>query len=302
MMVTAGVAREPDVDPDCSDRLLYSFRGSPGDLPILFSVMGRSRQTLWRNGQGRQMSSLIVGATGATGQLLVRELLGRGQQVTAVARTPSKLGEETLRDPNLSVIQASISEMSERDLADLVSGCDAAASCLGHNLTFKGIFGPPRKLVTDATRRICEALRERARHSPAKFVLMNTTGNSNRDLTEEISFAQKGVILLLRALLPPHVDNEQAADYLRLEVGQEDPRLGWVAVRPDGLVDEDHVSEYSLHPSPIRSAIFDAGETSRINVAHFMADLITAARLWSRWKGQMPVIYNESAAQADAES
>ena len=68
------------------------------------------------------MSSLIVGATG---QLLVRELLGRGQQVTAVARTPSKLGEETLRDPNLSVIQASISEMSERDLADLVSDLPA---------------------------------------------------------------------------------------------------------------------------------------------------------------------------------
>ena len=32
---------------------------------------------------------------------------------------------------------------SERDLADLVSGCDSAASCLGHNLTFKGLFGPP---------------------------------------------------------------------------------------------------------------------------------------------------------------
>jgi len=33
-----------------------------------------------------------------------------------------------------------------------------------------------------------------------------------------------------------------------------------------------------------------------------MADLITDAELWSRWKGQMPVIYNESAAQAGAES
>lgn len=36
-----------------------------------------------------------------------------------------------------------------------------------------------------------------------------------------------------------------------------------------------------------------AGETSRINVAHFMADLITDDGLWSRWKGQMPVIYNQ---------
>lgn len=246
------------------------------------------------------MTSLIVGATGATGRLLVRELLDRDRKVKAVARTPSKLGEESLRDPNLSVVQASISEMSDRDITDLVSGCDTAASCLGHNLTLKGLFGPPRRLVTDATRRICEALREGERDRPAKFVLMNTTGNTNRDLSEEISLAQKGVIFLLRLLLPPHVDNEQAADYVRLEVGQADARLEWVAVRPDGLVDAEAVSEYSLHPSPIRSAIFDAGTTSRVNVAHFMADLITDPEVWSRWKGQMPVIYNGSAAQTEA--
>ena len=238
------------------------------------------------------MTCLIVGATGATGRLLVRELLDRDQKVRAVARTPSKLGKESLRHPNLSVVEGSISEMSGRDQAELVSGCDAAASCLGHNLTFKGLFGPPRRLVTDATRRICEALREGDRDRPAKFVLMNTTGNANRDLSEEISLAQKSVIFMLRLLLPPHVDNEQAADYLRLEVGQADPGLGWVAVRPDGLIDAEAVSEYSLHPSPIRSAIFDAGNTSRVNVAHFMADLITDPELWSRWKGQMPVIYN----------
>lgn len=135
------------------------------------------------------MTSLIVGATGATGRLLVRELLSRDQKVKAVARTPSRLGEESLRDPNLSVVQASISEMSERDIADLVSGCDAAASCLGHNLTLKGMFGPPRRLVTDATRRICEALRKGEPDRPAKFVLMNTTGNTNRDLSEEISLS-----------------------------------------------------------------------------------------------------------------
>lgn len=245
------------------------------------------------------MTSLIVGATGATGRLLVRELLERGENVKAVARTPSKLGEPSLSNPRLSVVEASISEMNERDLAELVSGCDAAASCLGHNLTLRGLFGPPRRLVTDATRRICEILRKGERDRPAKFILMNTTGNRNRDLAEEISTAEKGVIFLLRMLLPPHVDNEQAAEYLRTEVGQTDPRLAWVAVRPDGLVDEGAVSEYSLHPSPTRSAIFDAGTTSRINVAHFMADLITDAKAWSRWEGQMPVVYNESAVETD---
>jgi len=247
------------------------------------------------------MTTLIVGATGATGRLLVHELLTRGEKVKAVVREPSKLGPDGHRHPNLSVIQASIADMSDGEIADLVSGCDAAASCLGHNVTFRGLFGPPRRLVADATRRICEALRAGARERPAKFVLMNTAVNSNRDLVEEISFAQKVVILLFRLLLPPHADNEQAADYLRLRIGQDDPRLKWVAVRPDGLIDEEAVSAYSLHPSPIRSTIFDAGVTSRINVAHFMADLITDAELWSHWNGQMPVIYNRAVATDDAE-
>ena len=134
------------------------------------------------------MTCLVVGATGATGRLLVRELLGRGQNVKVVVRTPSKLAEEVLRHPHLSVVEAAIAELSERDLADLVSGCDSAASCLGHNLTFKGLFGPPRRLVTEAARRICGALREEARDRPAKFVLMNAaweqqSGSGRRDLT-----------------------------------------------------------------------------------------------------------------------
>jgi len=54
------------------------------------------------------------------------------------------------------------------------------------------------------------------------------------------------------------------------------------------------VSEYEIHPSPTRSAIFNAGQTSRINVGHFMAELVTDDETWNKWKGQMPVIYNKT--------
>jgi hypothetical protein len=123
---------------------------------------------------------------------------------------------------------------------------------------------------------------------------MNTAGNRNRDLSERISVAQKFVIWLLRLLLPPTIDNEKAADYLRAEIGQNDGGIEWVAVRPDNLIDEGEVTEYTVHASPTRSAIFDAGTTSRINVGHFMADLITDQDTWNKWKGQMPVIYNKA--------
>lgn len=240
------------------------------------------------------MTILVVGATGATGRLLVKQLLDRGETVKVVVRSPEKLPEDVINHSNLSVIQASILELDDKTIAQHVKGCDAVASCLGHNISFSGMYGHPRRLVTDATSRLCKAIRANEPDKPVKFVLMNTAGNRNRDLEEPISLIQKGVIGLLRLVLPPHVDNEQAADYLRVEVGQNDRMIEWTVVRPDSLTDEDQVTAYDVVASPTRSAIFDPGRTSRINVGHFMADLITDDETWDTWKGQMPVIYNKA--------
>lgn len=240
------------------------------------------------------MTSLIVGASGATGRLLVEQLTNRGHHVRAVVRSRAKLPQSLLEHRHLDVIEASISDATDDELAGFVNGCDAVASCLGHNLTFKGVFGHPRTLVTDATRRLCDAVKANSMERPTKFVLMNTAGNSNRDLSEPMSLAQRCVIGMLRVAVPPHADNEMASDYLRTVIGQTDQAIEWTAVRPDGLTDELVVTEYQVFPSPTRSAIFNSGKTSRINVAHFMAELITDDDTWTRWKGQMPVIYNDA--------
>lgn len=241
------------------------------------------------------MTTLVVGATGATGQQLVQQLLERGQTVRAIVRSPEKLPTDLQNHPNLSLIQASILDLSSTELIAQVKDCSAIASCLGHTLSFKGIFGPPRNLVTAATRRLCQAAAQQSlsnpegASNPIKFILMNSAGVVNPDAQESISFAQTLVLLLLRLAVPPHTDNEQAAAYLRQ---QKEPAIEWAAARPDGLINTGSVTEYELHPSPTRSAIFNAGTTSRINVAHFMARLITEDDTWQQWKGQMPVIYN----------
>ena len=237
---------------------------------------------------------LVVGATGATGQLLVQELLDNGHEVKVIVRSPNKLPDAVRGHNRLSVIHASLLDLSDGELAHIGEGCTGIASCLGHNLSFKGIYGKPRRLVTDAMRRLSEAVKANQPDQPVRMVLMNTAGNSNRDLKEPISFGEKCVIGLLRLLLPPHPDNEQAADYLRTQIGQNHQHIEWAVVRPDSLLNEDQVSPYTLHASPIRSAIFNAGQTSRINVAHFMATLMTEDELWNSWQGQMPVIYNKT--------
>jgi nucleoside-diphosphate-sugar epimerase len=243
------------------------------------------------------MTILVVGASGATGRLLVEELLIRGQNVKVIVRSPEKLPQFQKNHDQLSVISASILELSDTEIAQHVNGCDAVASCLGHNLSWKGLYGHPRRLVSEATQRLCNAIKANRSDKMIRYVLMNTAGNSNRDLNEPISFGQRFVIGLIRLLLPPQVDNEKAADYLRTKIGQNDRDIEWAAVRPDNLIDEDNVTDYDAHPSPIRSAIFNAGRTSRINVGHFMADLITDDTRWNKWKGQMPVIYNVSSSK-----
>jgi putative NADH-flavin reductase len=239
------------------------------------------------------MSVLVVGASGATGRLLVENLLNRGVAVKAVVRSADRLPESVRSNSLLTVIEGSVLDFNDTQLADLVNGCSAIASCLGHNLTFRGMYGAPRKLVTDSVKRLCEAVKASQPKQTVRFVLMNTSGNRNRDLNEPISFGERLVVSLIRALVPPHPDNEQAADYLRTQIGAKDETVEWVAVRPDSLINEDAVSEYEIHPSPTRSAIFDPGKTSRINVADFMARLATDESLWQQWKGQMPVIYNQ---------
>ncbi|MGI9530520.1 NAD(P)-dependent oxidoreductase [Lutimonas sp.] len=240
------------------------------------------------------MKIVVVGASGATGMKLVEELLELKHEVHIVVRSIEKLPESWKNNAAISLREANLLDLDNESLMDLVRNCDAVASCLGHNLNFKGIYGAPRKLVTEATSRLCKAIEALQAEKKVKFVLMNTTGNRNPSAGEQISLGQQLVIGLLRLLLPPHVDNEQAAAYLLNEIGAASPSVEWVVVRPDNLIDEEEVSSYDTYASPIRSAIFDPGKTSRINVAHFMSQLIDNTDLWQQWKGQMPVIYNSS--------
>jgi nucleoside-diphosphate-sugar epimerase len=236
---------------------------------------------------------LLLGATGATGRLLAAQLLDKGASVKAIVRSPDRLPESLRNHPRLMVIHANLFDLGDAELRQLTEDCNAAASCLGHNLSWKGIFGPPYRLVTDATRRLCEAMQARNRETPARFVLMNTAGNSNRDLNEPLPLGQRIVTMLLRLAIPPHADNEKAADYLRVDVGQNGQALEWCVVRPDTLTNETESAEYEVFASPVSDPIFDPGKTSRLNVARFIADLITDDEAWGRWRGQMPVIYDK---------
>jgi nucleoside-diphosphate-sugar epimerase len=238
------------------------------------------------------MTTLVLGASGATGRLVINELLNMEQALRIVVREGSFVASDVQQRPNVEIIYASLIELSDQEMMNLVDGCDSVVSCLGHNLTFKGMYGHPRRLVTDVIQRVCDAIENLKPNNPVKVVLMNTTGNRNKAAGEKVSCAHTMMVGLIRVLVPPHSDNEKAAQYLQQRVDTHSNYIEWVVVRPDSLVDAPTNTAYQLHVSPTRDPIFNAGKTSRINVAHFMAQLLTHPPLWGEWRSQMPVIYN----------
>ena len=234
---------------------------------------------------------LIAGATGQTGLSLLKQSLALGHQVRIIVRSPQKLPKEIAENPRLTIIEGSILQLSDQELIDAVIDVDTVLSCLGHVLSFQGVFGNPRRLCTDATKRLCTAIEATEPTKPAQFILMNTVGVANPDLSEKRTWFEHKVLQLLRWFVPPHRDNEMAAEFLHKNIGRYHKYIEWCSVRPDSLIN-DEISEYQIVASPT-TGLFSGQPTARANVAHFMTKLICDQGLWEKWRFRMPVIMNQ---------
>ncbi len=236
------------------------------------------------------MKALVLGASGATGKLVVQQLIKKNIKVRLVARESAIMPSQISEDKGIEIIRGNINDFEIAQIKDLVKGCDSVICCLGHNISFKGIVGPPHKLVYNTVVKIIEALQ--SQNLSPKFILMSTTAYTNKKIGEVNTFGEKLVFSLLYVLLPPHKDNMLSANHLVYKISSK-TKIDWVAVRPDSLFDEENESVYEIHNNKLRSPIFNAGKTSRINVSHFMVELVTNEKLWDEWKHKTPVIYNK---------
>jgi len=236
------------------------------------------------------MKILVLGASGATGKLVVSKLIENNHSVKAVIRSTANFSKELFDNNKIEVIIGNIDDFAVNQVTDLINDCDAIISCLGHNISFKGLYGKPRKLVVNAIKKIEESTS--LSKKKYKLILMSTTAYTNKKNGEKNTYGEKLIFGLLKAILPPHADNVAAGDFLLYKV-KNSTNLEWVAVRPDSLIDEPTISEYFIIDNKMRSPIFNPGKTSRINVAHFMSELLTNESLWKEWVYKTPVIYNK---------
>ena len=239
------------------------------------------------------MDVLLLGGTGRTGGRVLQQLLARGARVRAVVRSAERLPSVVADDPRLSVVVADLLAMSAEEVREQVDGRDVVVSCLGHVMSARGMFGPPRDLVTRSVERVYRATRDLRPAQPVRLILMSSVSvNRPGGLDTRRGPVERAIVWMLRGLVPPARDNQRAADFLHDVIEAADPYLQWVAVRPDSLKEGD-VTPYALHEGLV-SSLARPDETNMANVAHFMCELATDEAVWATWRGKLPVIVNSS--------
>jgi hypothetical protein len=243
------------------------------------------------------LTVLLLGGTGRTGRHVMIQLVKRGVGVRAIVRSAGRLAPEAAGHPGLTVIEADLLSLSDERLQLHLRDCDAVISCLGHVLSLGGVFGPPWDLVTRVTSRVCRAIEARWPTTPVKFILMSTVSvHRARALDPRRGTGERAFLGVIRAALPPAMDNQRAADFLQDRIGASHPFVQWTVVRPNSLLTGE-VSEHTVHDGLVDS-IVAPGSTNMANVAHFMCELVTSPATWTAWHAKMPVIVNAAAASA----
>jgi hypothetical protein len=244
-----------------------------------------------------QQTVLLIGGTGRTGRRVLQQLLDRGVRVRAIVRSGGRLPPDVAGHPCLSVIETRLLSLPDDEMRRHLVGCDAVVSCLGHVLSFKGLFGPPRDLVTRATTRLCRGIEALEPAAPVKLILMSSVSvHRPRGLDSRQGSFERAFLRVLCAVLPPARDNQKAADFLLERIGPENAFVQWSVVRPDSLL-EGEVSEYSVHESLV-NGLFSPGSTKMANVGHFMCELVTSPETWAAWRFRLPVIVDAAAPSA----
>jgi nucleoside-diphosphate-sugar epimerase len=97
------------------------------------------------------MRVLVLGGTGASGNLIIRECLQADHIVVVYARSPEKLPEDISKDSRVVVIKGSLED--EEALAKSMEGVQAVLSALGPS-TSRGPFHPSNTPLAHAYSRI----------------------------------------------------------------------------------------------------------------------------------------------------
>lgn len=209
------------------------------------------------------MKLTVFGATGGTGQEIVKQALADGHEVTAYVRTPSKLD---ILNESLTVVQGDLGD--EAKLREAISGADAVISALGPTSNM------PERPLTAGMQQIVAAM-------DAENVsrLIAATGAGVPDPNDKHGLMHKAIGLALR-LSAKHV----LEDSLGMVEAIRTSDLDWTLARAPRLNDKPGGGE-------VKVGYVGQGpgtQLSRADFARFLVDQLQS----DEWLHKAPALSN----------
>jgi putative NADH-flavin reductase len=190
------------------------------------------------------MRILILGATGPTGQQLVKQALEKNHQVTVLVRNPEKLG---MTHGNLHVVKGEV--LDEATLKKAVEGTEAVLCTLGRGRSLKSF-----DLMTTAVTNIIAAMKS---SNIDRVILLSSFGVG--ETFTQANFFQK---LVFRTFLKNIYSDKAKADAML-----RNSPLEWTLVCPVILTNKPGTGNYKVAETlPMKGM----PKISRTDVADFM--------------------------------
>lgn len=191
------------------------------------------------------MKFLLIGATGPTGEAIVKQGLAQGHDITALVRDPSKV---VVSDPSLSLVVGDI--LNAQDVDAAMAGQEAVICSLGTGVTFKHVT-----LFSDGTQHLLDSMQK---HAIRRIVCI--TGIGAGDSRGHGGFVYDRVIepTLLRTI---YEDKDRQEALLRHS------KMDWIIVRPGQLTNDKATGRYRVLLDLTGVTV---GKVARADVAAFV--------------------------------
>ena len=167
------------------------------------------------------MKLVIFGATGFSGQAIMKLALSKGIQVTVLVRNKSAI---SIQNENLTVIQGNV--LDSNDVKKALEHQDAVIQCLG--VGGKG-DGKPTTFISDATKIIAE---EMEKQQIKRLIALSNVGAGN-SLAFQPWFFTKIILPYFMKWLKVIIDDKN-----RMEPIIMNSELDWTIVRCPNIVDK----------------------------------------------------------------
>jgi uncharacterized protein YbjT (DUF2867 family) len=205
------------------------------------------------------MKVLVLGATGGSGRLIVREARAKGHSVVALVRSKA----------NADLPGADMIEGDARDEGTLIralNGCDAVVSSLGTGVSFREV-----SLLTVATGALVRAM---TRNGVRRLVCISALGVGD-------SRGHGGFVFdkLFQPLLLSHAYKDKDGQEAAIRASS----LDWVIVRPAMLTNDP--ARGSVRAVTDLAAV-NGGKIARADVARFVVEQLTS----DSWLRRTPVL------------